>query len=105
MNSDSKRWVQFRVPDRLVERADILATVFETDRTDILISALRDYLRDAAHDDEIKQEIAGAYYEDEITLDQLKNLVGGVEAANFRVLKQQLSEEFITKATEELSES
>ena len=58
-------------------------TVFETDRTDILISALRDYLRDAAHDDEIKQEIAGAYYEDEITFDQLQNLVGHEEAANF----------------------
>jgi predicted transcriptional regulator len=105
MNSDSKRWVQFRVPDRLVKRADTLATVFETDRTDILISALRDYLRDAAHDDEIKQEIAGAYYEDEITFDQLQDLVGHEEAANFRVLKQQLSMEFIEEIAEELDES
>lgn len=79
--------------------------MFETDRTDILISALRDYLRDAAHDDEIKQEIAGAYYEDEITFDQLQDLVGHEEAANFRVLKQQLSMEFITEAAEELSDS
>jgi predicted transcriptional regulator len=103
MNTESKKRVQFRAPGGLVERADTLATVFETDRTDILISALRDYLRDAAHDDEIKQEIAGTYYDDEITFDELKDLVGHEEAANFRVLKEQLSEEFIAEAAEELS--
>ena len=105
MNSESKQRVQFRAPGGLIERADTLATVFETDRTDILISALRDYLRDAAHDDKIKQEIAGTYYDDEITFSQLKDLVGYEEAANFRVLKQQLSEEFITEIAEELSGS
>lgn len=105
MSSESKQRVQFRAPGGLVKRADTLATVFETDRTDILISALRDYLRDAAHDDEIKQEIAGAYYEDEITFDQLQDLVGHEEAANFRVLKQQLSMEFIEEIAEELDES
>jgi predicted transcriptional regulator len=105
MSSESKQRVQFRAPGGLVERADTLATVFETNRTDILISALRDYLHDAAHDDDIKQEIAGAYYDDEITFDQLKDLVGHEEAANFRVLKQQLSKEFIAEAAEELSDS
>ncbi|WP_276300074.1 hypothetical protein [Halorussus lipolyticus] len=64
MSTDKKR-VQFRAPSRLIERADSLASVFGSDRTDILIDALREYLRDAAHDDEIKQEIAGAYYDGE----------------------------------------
>lgn len=53
--------------------------------------------------DDIKQEIAGAYYDDEITFDQLMDLVGYEEAANFRVLKEQLSEEFIVEAAEELA--
>lgn len=105
MSSQRKQRVQFRAPGGLVERADALATAFETDRTDILITALREYLRDAAHDDDIKQEIAGAYYDDDITFDQLKDLVGHEEAANFRVLKEQLSEEFIVEAAEELSDS
>jgi len=77
--SADKRRVLFRAPSRLVDRADSLAGVFGSDRTDILIEALREYLRDAAHDDEISFE-------------QLKSLVGTEDAANFRVLKRQLDE-------------
>lgn len=100
--SEDKRRVQFRAPRGLVERTDVLATVLETDRTDVIISALREYLRDAAHNDELKQEVAEAYYDDEISFEQLKNLVGHEEAANFRVLKRQLSEEFLDNAESEL---
>ncbi len=89
----------------MINRADVLATVFETDRTDILTDALREYLRDAAHDDDITQEIAGAYYDEEISFEQLKELVGHEEAANFRVLKDQLSDEFIDDAAAELTDS
>lgn len=99
MSTDKKR-VQFRAPSRLIDRADSLADVFGSDRTDVLIDALRRFLRDAAHDDEIKQEIAGAYYDDEITFEQLKLLVGKEEAANFRVLKRQLDDDL----TEELAD-
>lgn len=105
MSSEGKKRVQFRAPRGLIERADALATVFETDRTDILTSALRKYLRETSHDDEIKQEIAGAYYEGDITFQQLKELVGHEEAANFRVLKDQLGEEFLEATAEELANS
>jgi predicted transcriptional regulator len=105
MSSGSeKKRVQFRAPSGLVDRADALATVLETDRTDILISALREYLRDAAHSDDVKQEIADAFYADEIAFEELKSLVGHEEAANFRLLKQQLSEEFVEETTEELAD-
>ncbi|WP_138007133.1 hypothetical protein [Halalkalirubrum salinum] len=105
MSTERKKRVQFRAPQGLIERADALATVFETDRTDILTNALREYLRDASHDDDITQEIAGAYYDDDITFQQLKELVGHEEAANFRVLKRQLSEEFLEETAEELANS
>jgi metal-responsive CopG/Arc/MetJ family transcriptional regulator len=94
MGSDKKR-VQFRAPHRLIDRTDALAEVLGEDRTNILVTALREYLQEATHDDAITQEIAAAYYDDEITFQQLKALVGAEEAANFRVLKQQLNEEFI----------
>lgn len=103
--SEEKRRVQFRAPRELVEQTDVLAAVLGTDRTDIIISALREYLRDAAHTDELKQEIAEAYYDDDISFEQLKNLVGHEEAANFRVLKTQLSEAFLEDAEEELVDS
>ncbi len=94
MSTEKKR-VQFRAPNRLIDRADALAAVLGEDRTDVLVTALREYLQDAAHDDTLVQEIAAAYYDDEITFEQLKALVGAEEAANLRVLKQQLDEDFI----------
>lgn len=94
MSSEKKR-VQFRAPRRLIDRTDTLATVLGEDRTDILVTALREYLQDATQDDALTQEIAAAYYDDEISYDQLKTLVGAEEAANFRVLKQQLEEGYV----------
>lgn len=99
MSSDKKR-VQFRAPDRLIERADVLANVLGEDRTDILVSALREYLQEATHDDAITQEIAAAYYDDVISYEQLKRLVGAEEAANLRVLKQQLDEGYVADIAE-----
>ncbi|WP_435099044.1 hypothetical protein [Halorubrum sp. N11] len=93
MSTDKKR-VQFRAPNRLIDRADALAAVLGEDRTDVLVTALREYLQDATHDDTLIQEIAAAYYDDEIAYEQLKALVGAEEAANLRVLKQQLDEDF-----------
>lgn len=105
MGSEGKKRVQFRAPRGLVERADALATVFETDRTDILTNALREYLREASHDDDITQEIAGAYYDDDLTFHQVTELVGHETAANFRVLKDQLSDEFIESTADEFADS
>jgi len=99
MSTDKKR-VQFRAPDRLIDRADALANVLGEDRTDILVTALREYLQDAAHDDALTQEIAAAYYDDEITFEELKGLVGAEEAANLRVLKQQLDEDFVDEVAD-----
>ena len=99
MSSDKKR-VQFRAPHRLIDRTDALADVLGEDRTDILVTALREYLQEATHDDALTQEIAAAYYDDEISFEQLKALVGAEEAANLRVLKRQLNEDFIDEVGE-----
>jgi len=99
MSSEKKR-VQFRAPHRLIDRTDALAEVLGEDRTDILVTALREYLQEATHDDTLTQEIAAAYYDDEITFEQLKTLVGAKEAANLRVLKQQLQEDFIDEVAD-----
>ena len=94
MSGGTKR-VNFNFPERLVEQADVLGEVEQRDRTDIVVTALREYLRDVASDEQIVQEIAGAYYDDRIDFEQLRVLVGPEKAGNFQVLKQQLDEEFI----------
>jgi hypothetical protein len=99
MSSDKRR-VQFRASEKLVERADVLARVLGTDRTEVLTDALREFLRDAASDDRLVQESAGAYYDGDITFNELQELVGPERAANFRVLKRQLDEDL----TEELAD-
>ena len=99
MSGDKKR-VQFRAPHRLIDRTDALADVLGEDRTDILVTALREYLQEATHDDALTQEIAAAYYDDEISFEQLEALVGTEEAANLRVLKRQLNEDFIDEVGE-----
>lgn len=105
MSSDEKKRVQFRAPQGLVDRADALATVLGTDRTDVLTDALREYLREASHEDDLVQEIASAYYDGDISFQQLTGLVGHEQAANFRVLKDQLSEEFVEETADELADS
>ena len=100
MTSNEKRRVQFRASEDHIEQTDALATVLGTDRTEVLTTALREHLREVTLDDDLVQEIASAYYNDEITFEQLQRLVGHGKATNFRVLKRQLSEEY----TEELTE-
>lgn len=106
MGSESgRKRVQFRAPNGLVDRADALAAVLETDRTDVIVSALREYLREAAQDDDVVQDVAEAYYDDEITYEQLQGLVGHEDAADFRVLKEQLNEAFVEDVADELADS
>ena len=98
--SGEKKRVQFRAPHRLIDRADALAEVLGEDRTAILVSALREYLQEASHDDALLQEIAAAYYDDVISFGDVKALVGAEEAANLRVLKQQLDEDFLEEVAD-----
>ncbi|WP_336023898.1 hypothetical protein [Halobellus salinisoli] len=51
-------------------------------------------------EDAVSQEIAAAYYDDEVSVEQLKILVGAEEVANLRVLKQQLDENFIDEVAD-----
>ena len=85
MSSDKRR-VQFRASEKLVGRADPLATVLGTDRTDVLTDALREYLRDAAHDDRLTRKTTTESFR------TVEMLVGPSEAASVRVLKHHLDD-------------
>jgi len=97
--------VEFDVPESIVQQVDALAAVRETNRTSVILSALHEYLRNASQDDDLKQELAGAYYDGDITFIELEGVVGHEDATNFRVLKKQLDEAFIDATADELTDS
>ena len=89
--------VHFRAPERLIEQADALAVAEDKNRTDVLVEALRTYLSEASNEEAVQQAIADAYYEDRLDFEQTKAIVGMETAQNFRLLKQQLSDETLSE--------
>ena len=90
--------VHFRAPERLIEQADALAVAEDKNRTDVLVEALRTYLSNASNEEAVQQAIADAYYEDRLDFEQTKAIVGTETAQNFRLLKQQLSDDSLSEA-------
>jgi metal-responsive CopG/Arc/MetJ family transcriptional regulator len=88
--------VHFRAPERLIEQADVLAVAEDKNRTDVLVDALRTYLAEASDEERVQQAIANAYYENRLTFEQIKAIVGTEAAGNFRVLKHQLTDDSIS---------
>ena len=90
--SNSRR-VHFQSPEDLVERLDAVAAVFDTDRTDLLIEAMRAFVQEMANDEEFQELVASRYYDDQLDFDDAKQLVGAETAQRFRLLKADLKAE------------
>jgi metal-responsive CopG/Arc/MetJ family transcriptional regulator len=88
--------VHFRAPERLIEQADALAVAEDKNRTDVLVEALRAYLAEASNEEAVQQAIADAYYDDRLDFEQTKAIVGTETAQNFRLLKQQLTDDTLS---------
>lgn len=99
--SSSKR-VQFRAPEQLIEQADVLATAEDRDRTDVIIDALRTYLSESTEKEDVKRDIANAYYEGVIDYQHVKAILGPKEAENLRLLKDQLDNEVFAEEIADL---
>lgn len=84
---DGSRRVHFQSPAELVERMDAVAEVFDRDRTDLLVEAMRQYVRETAEDEEFRSLVAERYYDDRLTFEEVKRLVGTETAHRFRLLK------------------
>jgi len=82
--------VNFRLPDSLVEKADVAAEVTHKNRTEIVTEALREYL-DAVEDDEkFKEAVIDLYLDDQISFDVLKEFIGRQNAESIRASKDVL---------------
>ncbi|WP_255191865.1 ribbon-helix-helix domain-containing protein [Natronobeatus ordinarius] len=91
--SDEPRRVHFQSPEYLVERLDAIADLFDKDRTDLLVEAIREYLEETAERDSFQELVAERYYDDQLEFETVKQLVGAETAQRLRLLKADLASE------------
>lgn len=82
--------VNFRIPDELLEKADVAARITHKNRTEIVTEALREYLDGVEDEDAFKEELVELYLDDEIGFDVLKAFVGRQDAESVRASKDLL---------------
>lgn len=79
--------VNFRIPDELLEKADVAAEITHKNRTEIVTEALREYLDGVEDEDAFKEELVELYLDDEIGFDVLKTFLGRQDAESVRASK------------------
>ena len=84
--------VNFRLPDELIEKADVAAEVTHKNRTDIVVEALREYLEEVEDDEKFKEAVVELYLDDEISFEVLKEFVGRQDAESIKASKNLLEQ-------------
>lgn len=84
--------VNFRLPDELLEKADVAAEVTHKNRTEIVTEALREYLEDAENDEAFKEAVVELYLDGRIDFDVLKEFIGRQDAEAVRASKSILDQ-------------
>lgn len=84
--------VNFRLPESLVEKADIAAEVTHKNRTEIIKDALRKYLEEVEDDEKFKEEVVELYLDNRISFDVLKEFIGRQNAESVRASKTLLDQ-------------
>ena len=90
--SDDPRRVHFQSPEYLVDRLDAIADLFDKDRTDVLVEAMREYIEDTADSETFQELVATKYYDDQLEFETVKQLVGAETAQRLRLLKSDLAD-------------
>jgi predicted DNA-binding protein len=82
------RKVNFRLPDELVEKAE----VSHKNRTEIIKEALQQYLQEVEDDEKFKEAVVELYLDDEIGFETLKQFIGRQDAESVRASKALLDQ-------------
>lgn len=90
---DTPRRVHFQSPEYLVNRIDAIADLFEKDRTDLLVEAMREYIEETKESESFQERVAAEYYDDQLDFETVKQLVDPETAQRFRLLKADLESE------------
>lgn len=79
--------VNFRIPDELLDKADIAAEITHKNRTEIVKEALREYLEAVEDDEKFKEAVVELYLDDQIEFETLQEFVGRQDAEAVRASK------------------
>jgi len=79
--------VNFRLPEELVQRADVAAEVSKKNRTEIVKEALQAYLDDIEGDEKFRETVVDLYLDDQIGFEVLKEFIGRQDAESVRASK------------------
>lgn len=84
--------VNFRLPETLVEKADVAAEVTHKNRTEIVTEALQTYLEDIEDDEKFTEAIVELYLDGQIGFEVLTEFVGRQDAESIRASKSILDQ-------------
>jgi metal-responsive CopG/Arc/MetJ family transcriptional regulator len=90
--------VNFRLPEKLLEKADVTAEATHRNRTEIMKEALREYLGNFENDEEFKQKIVELYLNQEIGFEEMEIVLGKQDAESVKA-----SSEILNKSDEKAS--
>jgi len=84
--------VNFRVPEELIEKADVAAKITHKNRTEIVTEALRAYLDEIEDEDAFKEDVIELYLDDQIAFETLTTFIGRQDAESVRASKTLLDQ-------------
>ena len=84
--------VNFRLPEELIEKADVAARITHKNRTEIIIEALREYLEAIEDTDAFKEDIVELYFDGQIGFETLREFIGRQDAESVRASKTLLDQ-------------
>lgn len=79
--------VNFRLPEDLVDKADVAAEVNKKNRTEIVKEALQDYIKEVENDEKFKEAVVELYLDDQVGFELLKEFIGRQDAESVRASK------------------
>jgi len=88
----STKRVNFRLPEELVEQADIAAEVTHKNRTEVLVEALQQYLAEMEDDERFRESVVELYLDGTVAFDTLAEIVGRQDAEAVRASKELLDD-------------
>jgi len=84
--------VNFRLPEDLIEKADVAAKISHKNRTEIIKEALQEYLQTVEDQEEFKEAVVELYLDGEIGFDTLKQFIGRQDAESVKASKTLLEQ-------------